>query len=191
MSEESIREQIGKLEEEISADKKKLAELKHKLPPESIKEYTFRDWKRNEVSLRDLFGDRNELLIVHNMGKRCAWCTMWADGFNGLRHHIENRAAFVVTSPDDPDVQKAFAQGRGWQFKMVSCGGTAFAKDLKFQDEKGAYWPGVSAFYKDAKGNIFRSAYSYFGPGDDYCSTWHFFDLLKNGADGWNPQFEY
>jgi len=37
---------------------------------------------------------------------------MWADGLTGLLHHIENRAAFVVISPDRPDVQKEFASSR-------------------------------------------------------------------------------
>lgn len=191
MSDDALREQIGNLEKEIAADKKKLAELKHKLPSRPINDYSFRDWEGNSVPIADLFGNHDELILIHNMGKRCAWCTMWADGFNGLLHHLENRAAFVVVSPDEPDIQKFFARDRGWKFNMVSCGGTTFAKDMNFLDEKGAYWPGVSAFYKDTDGKIYRSAYSYFGPGDDFCSTWHFFDLLKNGADGWNPQFQY
>lgn len=191
MADEVLREQITRLEKDITADKKKLIELKQQLPPEQIGEYTFRDWHGNGVSVADLFGDRDELILVHNMGKRCPWCTMWADGFNGLLPHLEDRAAFVVVSPDDPDVQKAFARGRNWQFTMVSCAGTSFAEDVNFRDEKGAYWPGVSALYKDDDGKVYRSAYSYFGPGDDFCSTWHFFDLLKNGSAGWNPKFEY
>ena len=41
------------------------------------------------------------------MGRGCSYCTLWADGFNGLRHHFEDRAAFVVVSPDTPEQQKA------------------------------------------------------------------------------------
>ena len=29
------------------------------------------------------------------------------------------------------------------------------------------------------------------GPGDDFCSVWHLFDLLPEGAAGWRPQFRY
>jgi len=30
-----------------------------------------------------------------------------------------------------------------------------------------------------------------FHPGDDFCPIWHFFDLLPEGADGWQPQYKY
>ncbi len=191
MSSDAIRQKIGDLEKELLEKKQKLIELKHQLPNEEIKNYEFRDWQGQITTLSDLFGDSDELILVHNMGKRCPYCTLWADGFSGLLHHLENRAAFVVVSPDDPDVQKAFAKGRNWKFRMASCAGTTFSQDVNFMDEKGAYWPGISAFYKDDKGKIFRSAYSYFGPGDDFCSAWHFFDLLKKGVNEWQPEFDY
>src|SRR6516164_9513796 len=54
------------------------------------------------------------------MGASCPYCTLWADGFNGLLPHIENRAAFVVASPDDPQAQEKFKASRGWRFPMVS-----------------------------------------------------------------------
>lgn len=28
-------------------------------------------------------------------------------------------------------------------------------------------------------------------PGDDFCTLWHFFDLLPGGAAGWTPKFSY
>ena len=191
MSSESIRPQVEALEKEILQKKQQLAELRHQLEPEPIRDYPFKDWNGKTVLLSDLFGAKDEMILVHNMGKRCPYCTMWADGFNGLRHHLSDRAAFLVVSPDEPEIQKAFAQGRDWRFPMVSCAETTFAKDLKFMDDKGAYWPGVSALYKSPDGKIFRSAYTFFGPSDDFCSTWHFFDLLKNRANDWHPQYEY
>ncbi|MCK5125688.1 MAG: DUF899 family protein [candidate division Zixibacteria bacterium] len=191
MSTDTIQNKICELEKKIAKKKKKLIKLKQQLPDEEIENYEFRNWQGQIVTLSELFGDSDELILIHNMGKRCPYCTLWADGFNGIVNHMENRAGFVVISPDDPDVQKAFATGRGWKFKMASCAGTSFAKDLNFMDEKEAYWPGVSALYKDDAGKIFRSAYSYFGPGDDFCSAWPFFDLLKKGINEWQPKFEY
>jgi len=29
------------------------------------------------------------------------------------------------------------------------------------------------------------------GPGDDFCSVWHLFNLLPEGPDGWEPQYKY
>ncbi len=125
------------------------------------------------------------------MGKGCRYCTLWADGFNGIRHHMQNRAAFVVVSPDAPEVQKTFADSRGWEFPMYSCKGSTFASDLDFFVEGSGYYPGVSALEKGADGRIYRTAKAYFGPGDDFCSAWHFFNLLSDGANGWEPQYSY
>ena len=60
-----------------------------------------------EVSLSQLFGGKDELVLVHNMGASCPYCTMWANGINGSVPDIEARAAFALASPDAPDVQKA------------------------------------------------------------------------------------
>jgi predicted dithiol-disulfide oxidoreductase (DUF899 family) len=62
------------------------------------------------VQLSDLFGEHEDLIVIHNMGVSCPYCTLWADGFNGLIRHLEDRAAFVMVSPDPPDIQKEFAK---------------------------------------------------------------------------------
>jgi hypothetical protein len=30
-----------------------------------------------------------------------------------------------------------------------------------------------------------------FGPGDDFCSVWHLLEQFKDGANKWQPQFDY
>lgn len=187
----ALPDQIEKLEKSLLETKKKLVELRREAPGEKIDDYTFLAHDSREVSLRQLFGDKKELLVVHNMGKRCVYCTLWADGINGVIQHLQDRAAFVMVSPDPPDVQYEFAAGRGWQFPMVSYGETTFARDLRFQGEDNMYWPGVSALYIGEDGEIYRSGYRFFGPGDDFCSVWHFLDLLPRGNRAWEPKFSY
>jgi predicted dithiol-disulfide oxidoreductase (DUF899 family) len=114
---------------------------------------------------------------------------MWADGFNGVLPHLENRAAFVVTSPDDPQTQAAFADSRGWRFRMVSHAKNRFAADMGYGSETG-WKPGVSVFRKE-NGKVLRVSDTGLGPGDDFCSVWHFFDLLPAGADGWRARLAY
>jgi len=48
----------------------------------------------------------------------------------------------------------------------------------------------VSVFKKQG-GKIVRVADTSFGPGDDFCSIWHFFDLLPEGAADWQPKYKY
>jgi len=182
---------IQKLEQELLEKKKEIARLKHGLPEMAVRDYEFKSWDGKVTSLSDMFGVGDELLLIHNMGKSCPYCTLWADGINGQLQHLENRVPVVVISPDPPDIQKQFATGRGWRFAMHSCHESSFARDMGFQEESGAYWPGVSTYRKNTDGKIFRKARAVFGPGDDFCHVWHFLDLLPRGANGWEPKFTY
>lgn len=183
--------QVERLEKQILKDKQKLAKLRKSVPPQAVDDYVFTTGGGKKVSLSKLFGGRDELLLIHNMGVRCAYCTMWADGFNGLREHLSDRAGFVVISPDDPIVMRDFAKGRRWKFPIYSYRGTSFGKDLGFEGENGSPWPGVSTFRRDSEGRMYRIAHAYFGPGDDFCATWHLFDLLPRGVDKWQPKYSY
>jgi predicted dithiol-disulfide oxidoreductase (DUF899 family) len=186
-----LEDSLRSLEEGLIENKRKLAELRRRLLKKQVSDYTFHAHDGSEVRLSELFGDRNELLLIHNMGKGCRYCTLWADGFNGIVQHLENRVPFVVVSPDQYEIQREFARGRGWRFRMFSSHGTSFFKDLGFENEKGNPMPGVSTFERSNDGKIFRISNTYFGPGDDFCSVWHLFDLLPKGSNDWAPKYEY
>jgi predicted dithiol-disulfide oxidoreductase (DUF899 family) len=140
--------------------------------------------------LSTLFGDKTDLIVIHNMGTSCVYCTLWADGFNGVYDHLANRAGFVVSSPDRPDVQKKFAGGRGWRFPMVSHANTTFAADMGYRSASGGWMPGITAFRKDGN-RVLRVSDTALGPGDDFCSVWHIFNLLPQGPAGWSPKYRY
>lgn len=186
-----VRKDVERLEERIQKDKQRLVKMRHALPPLEVGDYAFLTPEGKKIMLSKLFGKHDELLLIHNMGVRCAYCTLWADGFNGVREHLANRAAFVVVSPDQPKIMKEFARSRGWKFPMYSCQGTTFGKDMEFENEKGSPWPGVSTFFKNPDGTMYRVAWAYFGPGDDFCSTWPLFDLLPRGVNNWEPKYSY
>lgn len=189
MSYGTKNEQIQKLQEQVTELRKKVIELRKSQPPEKVENYKLTAVTGEQVNLADLFGDKKELFVVHNMGKKCAYCTLWADGFNGILNHLENRAAFVLSSPDAPEVQNEFAKSRNWNFRMVSTAGTSFGKDMGYQGDD---WlrPGVSVFIKSGS-DILRVSDNEFGPGDDYCQLWSLLDLLPVGADNWAPKFSY
>ena len=156
---------------------------------EPVNDYELTDSKNQKINLSQLFGSKKDLILVHNMGTGCSYCTMWADGLNGLLPHLEDRAKFVVSSPDEPAAQQEFANSRGWKFQMVSTKGTSFAKEMGFE-KNGIPMPGVSVFYKD-NDKIIRVGRDDFGPGDKYCPTFPLFDLLKDGTNNWQAKFQY
>ena len=189
MTEESycrLEEQVLELKKQLAAARRALGEMAVRV------DYAFAAWDGRTVRLTELFGDKDDLLVVHNMGRHCAFCTLWADGFNGIVPHLEDRCAFAVVSNDPPDVQREFAESRGWRFRMVSSAGTSFFADMGFLPKPDQIWPGASAFHRDrASGTITRTAKTFFGPGDDFCALWHLFDMLHGGANGWRPRLAY
>ena len=130
-----------------------IRELQKTVEPQPVQDYVFEGWS-GPVRLSELFARKRDLFVIHNMGTSCRYCTMWADGFNGVYEHLADRAAFVLATPNTPDVQKQFARSRGWRFPMVSHAGNSFAKDMGYRLERGdeigednSRWvPGVSAF---------------------------------------------
>jgi predicted dithiol-disulfide oxidoreductase (DUF899 family) len=184
-------EQVDELEYQLQDIKQKVAELRRQRPREEIRDYQLLDSEGREASLSSLFGDQSSLILVHNMGRNCSYCTMWADGFNGLLPHLESRAAFALTSPDKPEAQKEFVHARGWNFPVYSTAGTSFTADMGFDDEKEGLMPGVSVFTKETGGKMYRVSRAEFGPCDNFCAVWHLFELLPKGIDGWEPRLSY
>lgn len=192
--------EIDRLTREVEQAQAKLAAalLAHRKAPGSaqpVTDYTFKiAGSGSPVKLSELFGDKRDLIVVHNMGRACVYCTLWADGFSGLYHHLANRTAFVLSTPDDPAIAAAFASSRRWTFPVVSIAGTTFAKDMGFENPKGGVIPGISAFHKDAGsgGGVTRVARSQqLGPGDPFSPVWPLLDLLKDGPNGWEPKYHY
>lgn len=184
---------IQQLQKEIREKQQELIAARKQLPPEELKDYTLRDKEGKEVQLSDLFGTSDELLLIHNMGKECPYCTMWADGLRGFTEVIADRMPWVLISPNEPAVLKAFSENRNWQFKVLSFHDSAIGRDLGFEklhEGKRSFMPGVSALIRK-NGNIYRVAYDYFGPGDYYNAAWHFFDLFPKGVNGWTPKYIY
>src|SRR5262249_37920202 len=99
----AYRGQIAELREKMRADQA-AAE------PEPVEDYAFTRADGESVRLSGLFGGKDTLIVIHNMGRSCPYCTLWADGFNGVYAHLSNRAAFVLSSPDKPDEQRQFAE---------------------------------------------------------------------------------
>ncbi len=190
-AEDQLKAELLQARKEFSAAQAKLLALKRSAPPLNVKDYQLQTPEGKPASLSSLFDGKDELMVIHNMGRGCRFCTLWADGFNGVVQHFENRAPFVVVTPDKPEIVKEFSQGRGWKFKILSAYGTSFIKDMGFEDDKGHPQPGVSMFQRKKDGTVLRTASDSFGPGDEYSAIWHLFDLLPKGVNDWEPEYKY
>ena len=188
-----IDNEINYLLTEVDVAKERLAKAIKKRPKEQVENYLLKDSNGNDVRLSELFAGKDDLIVIHNMGASCIYCTIWADGITGLVPHFADRASLVVCSPDTPEVQRRFAEKRNWNFKMVSAAESSFTKDMGFWREDGPEAgpiPGLSTFRKEADGSINRVGKSFLGPAYD-CAVWPLFDMLEGGANGWEPKFNY
>jgi predicted dithiol-disulfide oxidoreductase (DUF899 family) len=189
----TLKDRIRSLEERMMDERQELARLRASLPAEEVSDFELGSID-GPVSLRAAFCGHRDLLVIHNMGIGCTYCTLWADGFNGILAHLENRASFVVVSQDPPEVQAEFAKTRGWKFRMLSDPTGRFTRAMGFareEDGEEQPWPGVSAFSISSTGKLLRTGSDSFGPGDTYCAAWHLFGLLPQVSPQWEPQYEY
>lgn len=186
MADQVRSDALRQLEADIIDKKQVLFERYRSETYETVRDYTLMRSDGSRVQLSELFGDHDDLILVYNMGTTCSYCTMWADGFNGLLDYLESRAAFVVCSPDPPEVQRAFASKRGWSFPMVSCDDSSFFSEMGFESSMSDR-ADISTFYRDRDSTIKRVASREFFPFDDYNPVWNMFGLLKDGLDGWRP----
>ncbi len=187
-----MEHELKKLEDELSEVRSRLDRARRRAGAKGgVTDYTLKSLDGRDVRLSELFGDKQDLIVVHNMGRKCAYCTLWADGFAGFAAHLSDRAGFVLCSADEPAVAKEFATSRKWPFRVLSGHGSPFARDMGYQPAPDQPMPGASTFHRAADGSIERVSTAPFGPGDSFCAIWPFFDMLKDGPGSWVPKYAY
>jgi predicted dithiol-disulfide oxidoreductase (DUF899 family) len=185
----------------------KLSRERRNLPCEAVaKEYGFEgpDGKR---TLAELFDGRSQLVVYHFMfgpdwDAGCPHCSRWADNFNGVIVHLNQRDVTMVAVSRAPYAKlAAYKQRMGWSFKWVSSFGSDFNFDYRvsftpeelkkkkalynftLQDPGPSEREGVSVFYKDPKGRVFHT-YSTYARGIDMMSVdYQYLDLVPKGRD--------
>ena len=185
----------------------KLSKVRRELPWEVVaKEYVF-EGPGGKETLAGLFDGRSQLVVYHFMfgpdwNAGCPHCSRWADNFNGVIVHLNQRDVTLVAVSRAPyEKLAAYRQRMGWSFKWVSSFGTDFNFDyhVSFTPEevngKRAFHnftmkdpgvserEGVSVFYKDPQGKVFHT-YSTYERGIDMLNVdYHYLDLVPKGRD--------
>lgn len=185
---ETQEAEIAELEQQIFELNTKLQILHKQNSGREVPNYPFAT-QAGETTLLDLFGDQERMLVIHNMGQGCRFCTLWADGFNGFVPHLESTMATVLVSRDPPELQRRFANARGWRFRLASHGGGSYIAEQTVQPGS-TNMPGA-VIYQRKGGQIFRKNSCVFGPGDIYCSMWSLLGLAGLSEAEWTPQYNY
>jgi predicted dithiol-disulfide oxidoreductase (DUF899 family) len=194
-------------EKELTRLRDELGEARRALPWVKVaKPYAF-DGPTGKRTLDELFEGRSQLVVYHFMfapeqDAGCPHCSFWADNFERIIVHLNQRDASMVAISRAPQAKLAAYQKRmGWTFQWLSSGATDFNYDFQasftpeelaakrahynftMQNPGRADREGVSVFYKDASGDIFHT-YSAYARGIDVLNAaYHFMDILPKGRD--------
>jgi len=185
----------------------KLSRARRNLPWEKVeKEYVF-SGPRGRQTLAELFDGRSQLIVYHFMfgpdwDAGCPHCSRWADNFNGVIVHLNQRDVTMIAVSRAPyEKIAAYKKRMGWTFKWVSSFGDKFNFDyhvsftpdelknkralynFTIQNPGASEREGVSVFHRDAKGRIFHT-YSTYARGIDTVNVdYQFLDLTPKGRD--------
>jgi predicted dithiol-disulfide oxidoreductase (DUF899 family) len=194
-------------EKEFTRSRDRLSQRRRDLPWEAVgKPYVF-DGPAGRQTLADLFDGRSQLIVYHFMfgpdwDAGCPHCSHWADNFNGVIVHLNQRDVTMVAVSRAPYPKlEAYRARMGWSFKWLSSFGSDFNADfgVSFSNQevesKSAFYnftqqdpgvserEGVSVFVRDAAGSVFRS-YSTYARGIDMLNVdYQYLDLVPKGRD--------
>ena len=139
-------------EKEFTRLRDELSRQRRALPWEKVdKTYTFAGPDGRET-LAGLFAGRSQLVVYHFMfgpdwKAGCPHCSRWADNFNGIIVHLNQRDVTMVAVSRAPlDRLEAYRKRMGWSFKWLSSHDTDFNFDyhVSFTPEELAGEEGVS-----------------------------------------------
>jgi predicted dithiol-disulfide oxidoreductase (DUF899 family) len=194
-------------EKEFTRARDALSRERRELPWMAVdKPYVF-EGPDGKQTLSEIFSGRSQLVVYHFMfdpswDAGCPHCSFWADNFDRIVVHLNQRDVTMVGISRAPYAKLAAYEKRmGWSFKWLSSNGTDFNFDYRVaftpdemaakkadynfttQDPKKTEREGVSVFCKDAAGNVFRT-YSAYARGIDMLNTaYHYLDLVPKGRD--------
>lgn len=197
------RQDLLSAEKEFTKRRDALTRQRQSLPWEKVEEaYRFKG-QGGEVTLRDLFNGRSQLIVYHFMfgtdwQQGCKSCSFWADHFDGMAPHLAQRdVAFACVSIAPLEKLLAFRSRMGWSFDWYSSEGTRFNQDFGVTGDAGQEMiynydkakqdagelPGLSVFSRGSESTIFH-AYSCYARGLDMLNgTYQFLDLVPKGRD--------
>jgi predicted dithiol-disulfide oxidoreductase (DUF899 family)/uncharacterized protein YndB with AHSA1/START domain len=200
---EAMAELLGE-ELALRDEVERVAALRRAVPlgPAITKEYAFHADKNTTVTLPELFGKKDNLLVYHLMFHPddevpCPMCSLWIDGLNAIAWHVRPRAELVVIAKAPTGKLTAYAKKRGWdKVRVLSSYGTTFNRDFRAEDGAGDQVPAISAFRRTSDG--IHHFYQKFAANGDtyrgidlYTPVWNLFDLLPDGRGEGNAQHVY
>ena len=174
------------------------------------KAYLF-DTTSGPKSLAELFDGCSQLIVHHlvyapEWSAGCPGCSFQAEHIDGPAPHLEQRDVRIVAVSRAPlDKLSAYKARMGWRFEWVSSQGEDFNRDFRvtFSEDQVAKGridynfgtivtdpryidrelPGLSVFYKNEAGEVFRTYSTYARGLDMLLGANHYLDVTPEGRN--------
>ena len=173
------------------------------------KNYVF-DTPQGKKTLAELFDGRSQLIVYHFMfgpdwAAGCPGCSFLADHIDGALPHLEHHDVTMIAVSRAPLPKiAAYKRRMGWRFPWVSAFGNDFNYDYHVSFTRDALasgkvfynfnetepgdggndeLPGLSAFYRDAAGDIFHTYSSYARGPEELIGTLMILDRTPKGRN--------
>jgi len=204
----AARKELLIKEKEMSRAQDAVAAQLRQLPMVKVaKEYTFTTASGTPVTLRNLFGDKKQLIVYHFMlapgeAEGCKGCSFLAEHFADPRLLATKDTAFTAVSRAPIADIEAYRARTGWRFPWVSSHGSEFNYDFQatLDDAHGTYnfrtraeaealgkrapgngdMPGLTVFYREGE-NVYRTYSAYARGLDRFANTFQFLDVTPLG----------
>ena len=203
------RRRLLKLEKEETRLRDRVRAERRALPWVRMdKDYVFQT-PDGEKRLADLFDGRSQLIVYHFMlgpdwDAGCTGCSFQSDHIDGALVHLNNHdVTYVAVSRAPIGKIEAYRKRMGWKFPWVSSYGSDFNFDfhVSFRPEELASGsvrynfteipreqahdelPGLSAFYRNGKGEIFHTYSTYARGGEELIGTLMILDRAPFGRN--------
>jgi predicted dithiol-disulfide oxidoreductase (DUF899 family) len=194
-------------EKEFTKARDALSAARRALPWVKVDKNHVFDGPAGKQTLAELFDGRSQLIVYHFMfgpdwNAGCPHCSHWADSFNPVIVHLNQRDVSMVAVSRAPLAKlEAYKKRMGWTFKWVSSGATDFNFDFRVsftpqemkankaiynfveQEPHASEREGVSVFFKDASGAVFHTYSAYARGIDLMCTDYNYLDLTPKGRD--------
>jgi predicted dithiol-disulfide oxidoreductase (DUF899 family) len=192
------REELLAKEKAATRERDALAAERRRQPMVRVgKDYRFVG-PGGEVSLKDLFEDRRQLIVYHFMfapgvdgwpEAGCPGCSMFTDQVGHLAHFYARDTSFALVSRAPLENIERYRTRMGWTIPWYSSAGSEFNVDFGVTTDEGETF-GLSVFLRD--GDDIYHTYFTDGRGVEALgSVWTFLDLTPFGRqEAWEDSPE-
>lgn len=201
---EAARDELRAAELELMLQRERVAEMRRSMPPGPIAErYTFAS-AEGAAELHELSTATDRPLVVYHFmfgglqEHPCPMCSMWADGWNAIAHHLDQRIDLALVTQGTVEQNTALSGARGWgNLRWLSAADTTFKLDHGSMDEAGNQWPFFTVYERE--GDELRLSWSggahiageHWRGVDLLSPVWHFLDLTRVGRGDFMPGLQY